>query len=116
MEPAMITDYLRKDLFQGKTVFVTGGGSGINLGIAKTFATLGGNVGICGRTQEKLDHAAQELRDLGAKVFAEAADVRDYAALERVLHATRERLGPIDVLVCAAAGNFPIPAEQLSPN
>jgi NAD(P)-dependent dehydrogenase (short-subunit alcohol dehydrogenase family) len=111
-----ITDYLRNDLFQGKTVFVTGGGSGINFGIAKTFATLGADLGICGRTQEKLDRAAEELRGLGAKVVAEAADVRDFAALERVIRATREGLGPIDVLVCAAAGNFPIPAEQLSPN
>ncbi len=50
-----ITDYLRNDLFKGKTVFVTGGGSGINFGIAKTFATLGADLGICGRTQEKLD-------------------------------------------------------------
>ena len=112
----MITDYLRKDLFKDKTVFITGGGSGINLGIAKAFAALGANIAICGRTQEKLDRAAEELRALGAKVVAEAADVRDYPALERVIQATAAHLGPIDVLVCGAAGNFPIPAEQLSPN
>lgn len=41
-----------KNLFQGKTVFVTGGGSGINLGVAKNFAALGANIAICGRTQE----------------------------------------------------------------
>ena len=57
-----ITTYFSKDLFKGKTVFVTGGGSGINLGIAKNFAAVGANVGICGRTQEKLDNAARELR------------------------------------------------------
>ncbi len=45
------------DLFAGKTVAVTGGGSGINLGIANSFATLGANVAICGRTQFKLDKA-----------------------------------------------------------
>ena len=111
-----MTDSLAPDLFKGKTVFITGGGSGINLGIGKTFAALGANLGICGRTRERLDNAAQELRALGAKVVAEVADVRDYPALQRAIEATRDQLGSIDVLVCGAAGNFPIPAEQLSPN
>ena len=79
-----ITKYFSKELFKGKTVFVTGGGSGINLGIARNFATLGANIGICGRTQAKLDTAAVELRTLGAKVCPVAADVRDFAALETI--------------------------------
>jgi NAD(P)-dependent dehydrogenase (short-subunit alcohol dehydrogenase family) len=111
-----VTEYLPRELFKGKTVFITGGGSGINLGVGRTFASLGASLGICGRTQAKLDAAADELRSLGAQVLAQAADVRDYAALERALNATRDRLGPIDVLVCGAAGNFPVPAEKLSPN
>ena len=70
----LVTRYLAKDLFNGKTVFVTGGGSGINLGVAKNFAALGANVAICGRTQEKLDAAAAELSALGAKVCPVVAD------------------------------------------
>ena len=64
----LVTQYLAKDLFAGKTVFVTGGGSGINLGVAKNFAALGANLAICGRTQEKLDensssdHASGRVR------------------------------------------------------
>jgi NAD(P)-dependent dehydrogenase (short-subunit alcohol dehydrogenase family) len=111
-----ITKYLPKDLYKGKTVFITGGGSGINLGVGKAFATLGANIGICGRTREKLDAAAGELRALGAKVAAEVADVRDYQALQTALEQARNTLGPIDVLVCGAAGNFPIRAEKLTPN
>jgi NAD(P)-dependent dehydrogenase (short-subunit alcohol dehydrogenase family) len=111
-----IASYFPKELFQGKTVFVTGGGSGINLGIAKNFAALGANVAICGRTQSKLDAAAVELRALGAKVTAAAADVRDFAALEAALATCRSELGPIDVLVAGAAGNFPVRAEKLSTN
>lgn len=111
-----ITDVLKHDLFAGKTVFVTGGGSGINLGIAKNFAALGANLGICGRTQEKLDAAAAELRALGAKVCAVTADVRDMAALEVAFARSEGELGPMDVLVAGAAGNFLVPAEQLSAN
>ena len=111
-----VTEYLAKDLYKGKTVFVTGGGSGINLGVARNFAALGANVAICGRTQEKLDAAAEELRGLGAKVCAVAADVRDYAALEAAFARSKAELGPMDVLVCGAAGNFIVPAEKLSPN
>jgi NAD(P)-dependent dehydrogenase (short-subunit alcohol dehydrogenase family) len=73
-------------------------------------------VGICGRTREKLDAAAVELRALGATVAAEVADVRQYDAVVRALEATRQQLGPVDVLVCGAAGNFPIEAEKLTPN
>jgi NAD(P)-dependent dehydrogenase (short-subunit alcohol dehydrogenase family) len=111
-----ITKYLPKDLFKGKTVFITGGGSGINLGVGKAFAVLGANIGICGRTREKLDGAASQLRDLGAQVAAEVADVRAPQALQAALEKSRSTLGPIDVLVCGAAGNFPIPAEKLTPN
>ena len=64
----LVTEYFAKDIYKGKTVFVTGGGSGINLGVAKNFAALGANIGICGRTQQKLDDAARELRALGAQV------------------------------------------------
>jgi NAD(P)-dependent dehydrogenase (short-subunit alcohol dehydrogenase family) len=97
-------------------VFVTGGGSGINLGIARNFATLGADIAICGRTQEKLDAAATELRALGAKVCPVAADVRDFAALEAAFARSRAELGPMNVLVCGAAGNFLVPAEKLSAN
>ena len=116
----LVRELLPPDLYQGKTVFVTGGGSGINLGVARNFASLGAHVAICGRTQEKLDHAAVELRELNrhadGKVLPVAADVRDYAALESAFQRTRDTLGPIDVLVCGAAGNFLCPAETLSPN
>ena len=56
-----ITSCFAKDLFQGKTVFITGGGSGINLGIARNFAAVSANLGIVGRAQEKLDAAVRDL-------------------------------------------------------
>ena len=107
---------LPTNLYAGKTLFVTGGGSGINLGIAKGFAAHGANVAICGRSQEKLDAAAKELQALGAKVSARAADVRKPEELAAAFAACVETLGGIDILVCGAAGNFLAPADRLSPN
>ena len=111
-----VRSYFAHDLFQGKTVFITGGGSGINLGIARNFAAVGADLGILGRSQDTLNAAAVELRALGARVSTHAADVRDYPALEKAMRDAREELGPIHTLICGAAGNFPLPAEQISPN
>lgn len=107
---------LPRDLFAGKTVFVTGGGSGINLGIARTFAGLGASIGICGRSQERLDAAAAGLRELGAKVSATSADVRMPDQLQSAMNASRDALGDIHVLICGAAGNFLVKGENLSFN
>jgi NAD(P)-dependent dehydrogenase (short-subunit alcohol dehydrogenase family) len=116
----IIDQYLPTDLYKGKTVFVTGGGSGINLGIACNFAALGAHIAICGRTQERLDTAATQLRSLNehvrGKVLPVAADVRDPAALEAAFARTQAEVGTIDVVVAGAAGNFLCPAEELSPN
>jgi len=116
----IVQQHLPRDLFKGKTVFVTGGGSGINLGVASNFAALGAHIAICGRTQDKLDGAALGLRELnahvGGKVLPVAADVRDPAALDSAIARTQAEVGAIDVLVAGAAGNFLCPAEELSPN
>src|SRR2546430_15458110 len=83
---------LPRDLFSGKTVFVTGGGSGINLGIARTFAELGANIGVCGRSQERLDAAAARLREVGAKGSATSAEVPRPRQLQSALKASRASL------------------------
>ncbi len=111
-----LTDLLPDDLFRDVAVFVTGGGSGINLGIAKGFATLGARVGICGRTEDKLEKAVAELEALGATATYGVADVRDFDALSAALSASEQAIGPVACLVCGAAGNFLAPAEALSPN
>ncbi len=111
-----VSDYLPRTLYTGHTVFITGGSSGINLGIARSFAELGAQLGICGRDGDKAERAAEALRATGAQVMAFSADVRDYEALELAMQQTREALGPIGTLVAGAAGNFPCPAEEMSAN
>lgn len=111
-----ITNYFSPNLLKGKTVFITGGGGDITLGMAKNYAAVGANIAICCRTQATLDKALAELEQFGTGLYAEACDVRDYDAMAQALANTQNVLGPIDVLVCGAAGNFLSPAENLSAN
>ena len=107
---------LSRHLFAGKTAFITGGSSGINLAIAGAYAAHGARVAICGRKQERLDTAAAQLRTHGGEVRAYQADVRAPEQLAQALQATQDELGTIDILVCGAAGNFLAAAEDLSMN
>ena len=110
-----VAAYWPNNLFDGRTLFVTGGGSGINLGIGLAFASLGANVGVCGRDAAKLEEACHQLSRHGSQVYTAVADVRDSQAVARVIEECGRRLGPISVLVCGAAVDFPFPAAQMSP-
>ncbi len=111
-----MTSVFNPKLYAGKTVFVTGGSSGINLRIAEAFGEHGAKVAINGRKLEKLEAAVASLRAKGITAEGYAADVRDYAAVESAVEAAVKALGPIDVLVCGAAGNFPAPVAMMSSN
>jgi NAD(P)-dependent dehydrogenase (short-subunit alcohol dehydrogenase family) len=100
----------------GKTAFVAGGSSGINLGIAKRFAAAGANVVLISRSPEKIEAAAKEVSTFGRPAIGIAADVRDYAAVEAALRRTHEEFGPIDIVLSGAAGNFVAPALGMSAN
>ncbi len=106
----------RKDLLAGKVALITGGGSGINLGIAQAFVDHGAKVSLVSRTQEKLDAAAEALSPGMVDARGFAADVRDVEALSGAVDETVEAFGGIDILVNGAAGNFLSPAAALSPN
>jgi len=111
-----MTSIFKPGLYAGKHVFVTGGSSGINERIAQSFGELGAKVSINGRKVEKLDAAVKRLRDQGTTAEGYSADVRDYAAVDAMLEKAVAAFGPIDVLVCGAAGNFPAPVALMSSN
>ena len=102
--------------YQGKTVAVIGGTSGINQGIALGFAALGARVAVASRKQEKVDATVEMLEAGGASAFGGVADVRDFDAVGAFFEQAQAALGDFDVLVSGAAGNFPALVNGMSAN
>jgi NAD(P)-dependent dehydrogenase (short-subunit alcohol dehydrogenase family) len=107
---------------EGTTVFVFGGTSGINLGIAEAFAEAGATVAVASRDQKKVDAALARLLSIGSQAGRGPSasgyplDVRNPDAVAAALESFASRHGNIDVVVSGAAGNFPAPASTLTPN
>lgn len=102
--------------FAGKTVWLTGGGSGLGRSMSVAFAREGATVCVIGRRQEALGETADLIVREGGKAFGLACDVRDPARVQEVVATILDRTGRLDVLVNNAAGNFIVPSENLSPN
>ena len=101
--------------FTDSKVFVFGGTSGINLGIAQCFAAAGATLAVASRNQDKVDSAVSKLSTDRA-AYGYALDVRDAQAVATALSDFHQQAGEIDVLISGAAGNFPAPALGMSPN
>ena len=103
----------------GRSILVTGGGSGLGLAMAKTFAAHGARVTIAGRRREKLEAAVVEIaataREDGDAAFLDA-DIRDPEAAQKLVGFAVSRFGKLDGLVNNAAGNFLAFSEELTPN
>ncbi len=102
--------------FDNIHVFVAGGSSGINLGIAHGFAAAGANVSILARKPDKIEAAVAGLKAHGGGVRGFAADVRNYDAVNGALKDAHSAFGDIGVLISGAAGNFVAPALGMSSN
>ncbi|HEY8431637.1 MAG TPA: SDR family oxidoreductase [Sandaracinaceae bacterium] len=102
-------------LFDGQRAIVTGGGTGIGLAVARELGRLGARVAICGRRAEPLEQAAASLAAEGITVHHATADIRDPESVARFVDSVREAFGGADVLVNNAGGQFPSPAQHISP-
>ncbi|MEC4019814.1 SDR family oxidoreductase [Streptomyces sp. H27-D2] len=103
--------------YQGTAVFVTGGGTGLGKAIAAEFARLGAAVAIASRKPEHLEAGRLELERLGAPVHTVGCDIRDPESVAAAFDQARDAFGLLPaVLVNNAAANFPVPAEDMSPN
>ncbi len=108
---------LRDDALKGKTIVVTGGGSGLGKAMTTYFLELGANVVITSRNLEKLQAVKEELEaETGGKVLPVQCDVRNYDEVEAMVKASLKEFGSVDALLNNAAGNFISPTERLSAN
>ncbi|MCV6590183.1 MAG: SDR family oxidoreductase [Marinobacterium sp.] len=105
----------RPGLFKGQTALVTGGGSGIGLAIARTLGLLGATLVIAARDTDRLQEAAQSLRNNGIAVQSEAVNIRDNDSVEALFARLAERQQQPDLLVNNAGGQFTAPALDISP-
>ncbi len=106
-------------LLGDRSILVTGGGSGLGLAMAKAFVSYGAKVTIAGRKAERLAAAVEEIRGAaldGGEVDGSATDVRQPEQVKALVDRAVERFGKVDGLVNNAAGNFLVPAEDLTPN
>jgi NAD(P)-dependent dehydrogenase (short-subunit alcohol dehydrogenase family) len=97
-------------------VLVTGGGTGLGLAIASEFARLGAAVVIASRSADHLDAGRAALEGVGGPVATATCDIRDADSVSAAFDTATEVFGIPGVLVNNAAANFPVPAEDMSPN
>jgi NAD(P)-dependent dehydrogenase (short-subunit alcohol dehydrogenase family) len=111
----MSRDIFREDALAGKSILVTGGGSGLGLEICKALAAKGSKVHICGRRPQLLEEAAAKISESGAVPASHhVCDVRDADQVEGAMEAIWAE-GPLTGLVNNAAANFIAPTKDLSP-
>ncbi|HMU80280.1 MAG TPA: SDR family oxidoreductase [Microthrixaceae bacterium] len=114
--PAVGDTALRPGTFDGTAVFVTGAGTGLGKAIASEFARLGADVVIASRKPEHLTAGAEAIEAIGARVLTVSCDIRDAESVAAAFDAAVDAFGLPGVLVNNAAANFPVPAEDMSPN
>jgi len=108
---------LKADALKGKTIIITGGGTGLGKAMGTYFLQLGANLVITSRKLDVLKQTAIEMEAAtGGKVLAVACDVRKYEEVENMLNESVKTFGGADALLNNAAGNFISPTERLSAN
>ncbi|MBK8171206.1 MAG: SDR family oxidoreductase [Sandaracinaceae bacterium] len=105
----------KEGLLHDQVVVITGGGTGIGFAVAESVVALGAKVAICGRRSEVVDAAATRLRANGATVHAGTCDIRVPDSVSAFVDSVLAAFGRIDVLVNNAGGQFPSPAEHITP-
>ncbi len=102
--------------FDGVAVIVTGGGTGLGRAIAAEFGRLGANLVVASRKPEHLAAAEAMFAEVDTPGITVGCDIRDADAIDAALDAAADAFGMPAVLVNNAAANFPVPAEDMSPN
>jgi len=102
--------------YDGTVVVVTGGGTGLGKAIATEFGRLGARVAVLSRDEVHRASGVAAVEEAGGSALGVACDIRDADAIATAFDAVEATFGPVDALINNAAGNFPVPAEDMSPN
>jgi len=114
--PPLGASALPAGTYTGSTVFITGGGTGLGKAIATEFARLGANIVIASRKSDHLEAGEHAIKDVGAKVLTVACDIREPDHIASAFDAATNAFGMPNVLINNAAANFPVLADEMSPN
>ena len=114
--PAPGASALPAETFAGTTVVVTGAGTGLGKAIASEFARLGASIVIASRKPEHLNAGRAAMEAIGAPVLTVECDIRESDSIAAMFDAAVDQFGLPSVLINNAAANFPVPAEDMSPN
>jgi len=105
-----------KNLLAGRAILITGGGTGLGRSMALRFAELGAKLHLAGRREQPLRETCEAIRAAGGQAAHSVCDVRDFAAVERLVEEAEIATGGVNTLVNNAAGNFIARTERISPN
>ena len=98
----------------GQVALVTGGSRGLGLGMALALAHVGARVALAARTASQLEHAVEQVRQVGTEAFAVPTDVADVAAVRTMVETVVQRFGRLDILINAAGVNIRKPADAFT--
>lgn len=105
-----------RNLLEGRTIFLTGGGTGLGRSMALRMAGLGAKLFLVGRREDPLREVTERIRAANGICSYATADVRDFAAVEAAVSKAEREMGRVDTLINNAAGNFIARTEKISPN
>ena len=112
---AVLDTVYRPDLFKGRRFLISGAGSGMGRATAYLIARLGGQLMICGRSEERLAAVAGDIeRLLGVRIATRAMTIRDPGQVDALMDEAFDRLGGLDGLVNSAGGQYPQAALDFS--
>lgn len=116
-EPAPLgSSALPQGTYDGAVVLVTGGGTGLGKAIAAEYARLGADIVVASRKDDHLKAAREGLEGLGGRVATVTCDIRDPEQITAAFDSAVSHFGLPNILINNAAANFPVPAEDMSPN